>query len=171
MLSPVVDSSLIKLRYYHQEHFLQLQSFYLTPSQLKFTVLPTDVLAIAIKDPYRFPIVIELKGVPVGFFILHHGPEVKEYTNNSQAILLRAFSVNLNDQGKGYATNALTELPQFLKREFPDFNEVVLAVNKGNKTAINLYKKLGFHYQGRKRYGFMGLQYILHFSLKLKRRI
>ncbi|MBD8070082.1 GNAT family N-acetyltransferase [Bacillus sp. PS06] len=167
MLKSLVEASPITLRPYHHGHHQALQSFYLTPSQLKFTALPKDVIELAIQDPYRFPVVIQHGRTPVGFFILHYGPEIKGYTANPRAILLRALSINLKDQGKGYATDAFRALRPFLQEYFCEFDEIVLAVNKGNHRAIHLYEKIGFHYKGKERFGFLGLKYYLHFSLPI----
>ncbi|WP_078543349.1 GNAT family N-acetyltransferase [Litchfieldia alkalitelluris] len=168
MINPLKATSIITLQFYHQDHYASLKNFYLTPAQLKFTALPHDVLEIAIKDSYRHPVVIEVEGKPVGFFVLHHGSEIQEYTTNPKAILLRAFSINFNEQRKGYASKALEALPSFVRDNFNNFDEIVLAVNKQNDQAIKLYEKANFLYRGKKRYGLFGMQYILHYSFEIK---
>ncbi len=161
---------MIKLSFYKKEHYSRLQSFYLPPFQKSFTALPLEILEISLKDEDRFPIVIEMNQHIVGFFVLHKGHEIREYTSNPNGMLLRALSINYCEQGKGYGTNALKVLPAFIKEHFKETTEVVLAVNHNNSIAKKLYERIGFCYKGRRRYGFLKLKYVFHYSLPIKCR-
>jgi RimJ/RimL family protein N-acetyltransferase len=157
----------MKLVFFSDNHQEDLNSFSLVEEQHQFTALPSE--ALEIKDENRFPIVISDNGRAVGFFILHKGEAIKEYTANSNALLLRAFSVNRIHQGKGFAKEAMNLLPSFILRHFPETDEIVLAVNEKNLAARSLYLKSGFKDHGKKLMGKKGWQSILTYKVKTKR--
>ena len=64
--------------------------------------------------------------------------------------------------GKGYAKQAMLQLPAFVANYFPWCDEIVLAVNHRNQRAKNLYRSSGFIDKGRRRIGPIGEQHILH---------
>lgn len=105
------------------------------------------------------------RGKLVTFFDLHKNEGVKPYSHNDNAILLRALSTDIYCQGKGYAKQALMILPSFIKENFKDINEVVLAVNVKNKIAQELYKKVGFKDEGLRKMGKKGELIIMNFYL------
>lgn len=74
---------------------------------------------------------------------------------------MRSLSLNPEFQGKGIAKEAMLEVPDFLKINFPNCNEIVLAVNFKNLVAYHLYLKTNFVDQGKTMTGRNGLQYIL----------
>ncbi len=108
----------------------------------------------------QHPIVILDFSKPVGFFLLHANERVKEYSDNPDAMLLTALSINHMEQGKGYAKKGMYELRVFVKNEFPTCTEIVLAVNHKNLPAQQLYKKAGFTNTGRTKMGNIGQQFI-----------
>ena len=71
----------------------------------------------------------------VTFFVLHKKEGVRPYSKNPNAILLRTFSTDFRYQGKGYALKTLLLQPEFVKENFKDINEIVLAVNLKNEAA------------------------------------
>lgn len=95
----------------------------------------------------------------------HSTDRVKEYSDNPQAMLLTALSINQAKQGKGYAKQAMLLLKEFVTTEFPYCNEIVLAVNHKNIAAQQLYGKTGFHATGKRKIGPIGEQLIM--SLKV----
>jgi RimJ/RimL family protein N-acetyltransferase len=155
----------VQLCFYRSEHDAVLQTFYLPKEQEKFTALPTEVIDLSIQDEKRYPVVILSRDTPVGFFVLHYDEDIQSFTNNPNAILLRAFSINYIHQGKGYAKKALHLLPEFVMKHFPNINEIVLAVNEKNVAARQLYEKSGFEDKGFRRLGKIGMQLILHYPL------
>ncbi|WP_456271464.1 GNAT family N-acetyltransferase [Bacillus sp. AK031] len=157
----------MKLEFFNENHQEDLNAFSLVEEQHQFTALPSE--ALEIKDENRFPIVMSDQGKAVGFFVLHKGEAIKEYTANSNALLLRAFSVNRIHQGKGFAKEAMILLPSFTFMHFPDTDEIVLAVNEKNLSARSLYLKSGFEDHGKKLMGRKGWQSILCYKLKTKR--
>lgn len=52
-------------------------------------------------------------------------------------------------QGNGYGSAALSGLVQLLIQEY-DCKKIYLSVIMGNGTAIRLYQKFGFHFNGKK---------------------
>ena len=98
----------------------------------------------------------------VGFFILDSGADLRHYSDNPHALLLRSMSIAPAQQGKGYARAALgaARLHPLLRAHFPDGGEIVLGVNHANHAAIALYQRCGFSDSGRTYMGVKGLQYI-----------
>ncbi|WHZ06067.1 GNAT family N-acetyltransferase [Neobacillus sp. YX16] len=152
----------VELVHFSKEYETQLHSFELPEEQEKFTALPKKVTEVA-DGQYRIVILSEHE--PVGFFLLHTTDRVKEYSDNPRAMLLTAFSINYVHQGKGYAKQGMLLLSEFVQKEFPECNEIVLAVNHKNIPAQKLYMKVGFQDTGRRKVGRIGEQFIMALSL------
>lgn len=152
----------ISLEYRKDTHRPILDTFTLPTDQEKYTTLPKD------KDdplPDRiYPIVI-VASKPVGMFLLHDNERVSSYTTESNALLFSAFTINYEDQGKGYAKAALQALPQFVKQHFPHIREIVLSVNLKNEAAFSLYTNVGWSDTGRRIGGPIGEQRILSLTI------
>lgn len=142
-----------------------INQYYLSEEQLRFTAAPIDCIPLSNEDGDRHSILAMHENELVTFFVLHVNEGVKPYSDNENAILLRAFSTNNNQQGKGYAKQALNLLPQYIRSNFPHINEIVLAVNVQNKPAQGLYEKAGFIDQGIRKMGPKGELIIMHYSL------
>ncbi|MGE7269956.1 GNAT family N-acetyltransferase [Brevibacillus panacihumi] len=155
----------VHLSLYDEAFTEALLQFSLPEEQLSFTALPNKVLEETLRDPDRYPVVIVAEGIPVGFFVLHVGEGIGEYTSNPRAILLRALSVTEEHQGKGYAKKAMLALPNFVAEHLPGKEEIILAVNERNLAAKQLYEKSGFVDKGITRMGPIGRQYMLHYFL------
>ncbi|MFS0673174.1 GNAT family N-acetyltransferase [Ornithinibacillus sp. 179-J 7C1 HS] len=156
-----MDNS-IKLSHYTKEYIEALSTFQLPDEQLQFTALPRKYIEVT-EGQHRVVILNNL--VPVGFFLLHATERVKEYSSNSKAMLLTSFSINRVEQGKGYAKQAMLLLKDFVTTEFPNCNEIVLAVNHKNIAAQQLYLNIGFQDTGKRKMGPIGEQWIM--SMKL----
>lgn len=152
----------IHLRYYSDEFVEQLHDFILPKEQGQFTSLPSNFLE---EKEGEDRIIIHNGKEAVGFFILHTTKRVNEYTDNPNAILFTSLSINFRHQGKGYAKQAMLLLKEFVKKEFPTCDEIVLAVNHKNKAAQNLYEITGFKDTGRRKMGLIGEQYIMSLIL------
>ena len=152
----------VTLQYYQPKFLKELIDFYLPEDQEQFTALPVEMLETS---DVRHPIVIENQHEAVGFFVLHSSDRVAEYTDNPNAMLLTAFSINHAHQGKGLAQRGMRLLKDFVQQEFPQCNEIVLAVNKRNIPAQKLYEKVGFKDTGRRKMGRIGEQLILRLTL------
>ena len=153
---------MITLKPFSSEYIGELNSFELPEEQAQFTALPSNILE-EIEGQHR--IVILDEDEPVGFFLLHQTERVKEYSDKANAMLLTALSVNYAKQGKGYAKQAMFLLRDFVKSEFPDCDEIVLAVNHKNIPAQRLYAAVNFTDTGRRKNGPIGEQFILNLLL------
>ena len=153
---------MITLRAYEPQDLNKI-NYILSQEQLQFTASPENALQ-RIKDRndgQKHPICILKNNQIVGFFVLDSSDDKKELTENSQSILLRSLSLNPEFQGKGIAKEAMILVPDFIKSHFPNYNEIVLAVNFQNAVAYQLYLKTNFVDEGKTMNGRNGLQYIL----------
>lgn len=152
----------VELDLFKEEYERELKCFYLPDDQEQFTVLPEKKLTVT-DGQYR--VVILNQEAPVGFFLLHRTERVREYSDNLSAMLLTALSINHKHQGKGYAKKAMLALKHFVASNFPDCNEIVLAVNYKNFPAQQLYRHVGFIDTGRRKIGEIGEQIIMDLKI------
>ncbi|WP_273834464.1 GNAT family N-acetyltransferase [Guptibacillus sedimenti] len=146
-------------------HLTSLKRFTLHEHQLAFTSMPMPAYEICMRDSNRLPVAI-MEGVrTVGFFVLDQGDDVFSYTTRPHAILLRAYSINLPDQGRGIAKASLRQLKSFVEKHLPDCREVVLGVNEDNLSAKKVYLEAGFIDTGEQKMGRSGPQAILKFLI------
>ena len=156
----------VQLDFYKSEYETLLKNYHLPPEQQGYTSLPSEALLACEQDSERYPVVILFQGQPVGFFVLHGWNGVKVYSENKDAILLRAYSVNQTLQGKGIGKKSIAIVPRFIKEYFPEKRELILAVNHGNEVAQHLYLKAGFIDKGTRVMGKKGEQLVLHMELQ-----
>ncbi|MBM7691077.1 ribosomal protein S18 acetylase RimI-like enzyme [Peribacillus deserti] len=160
------SNAIVTLDFYQQKFKKQVEEdYYLTEDQAFFTSLPKDAIKSYDTAEDRYPIVILNGTQPAGFFILHGWEGVKSFYSNKRAILIRAFSIQADYQGQGIAHECFRRLPSFIKKHFPDKNEIVLAVNHKNTIAQHVYKKGGFTDKGIRAMGKRGRSYIMHLSI------
>ncbi|HDR7325983.1 MULTISPECIES: GNAT family N-acetyltransferase [Bacillus cereus group] len=143
----------------------QVENYKLSEEQLQFTGTPKKCIELSRTDTDRHSILFLANNKLVTFFVLHENEGVKPYSENPKAMLLRAFSTDYYYQGKGYAKQSLLFLPDFIRKEYPHINEIVLAVNIKNITAQSLYKKCGFIDEGVRKIGKKGQLIIMSFYL------
>lgn len=164
MHSNNLKSSVVLVEYTdtYDEH---LSNYHLPEDQLQFTSMPLDRINIPNASNSAKHVLILENSVPVGYFALEDGEKLLKYSDNTDARLLTAFSVDSRNQGKGLAKNGLQLLPEFVKNNFPGTNEIVLGVNKRNTPAYNLYLKTGFVDENEFYEGPNGPQHILHLTV------
>ncbi|MDM5279068.1 GNAT family N-acetyltransferase [Paenibacillus silvae] len=155
----------IRLVHYEEQYEEALTRFALKKEQIHFTAMPVEVIEEAAANPDKDPVVILAQDVPVGFFVLHQGSEYVEPAERDCKILVRALSISVEHQGKGYALEAMKQLPAWVREYHPEVEEIILAVNEENKAARQLYLKSGFLDFGLTKLGSRGIQHILHYSL------
>ncbi|MCU9613251.1 GNAT family N-acetyltransferase [Caldibacillus lycopersici] len=155
----------MQLCFYKENYHDAITNYLITEEQLRYTGAPKDAVALAQEEPERYPILAMENNQLVTFFVLHPNEGVKPYTENEKAILVRAFSTDYRHQGKGYAKLALQLLPNFVRENFPEINEIVLAVNLQNVAAQELYKKSGFVDEGRRTMGRKGVLIVMSYYL------
>lgn len=153
------DTTVVELKHFSEEYKERLDCFELPEEQGQFTALPKKYFTVS-EGQHR--IVIVHDNEPVGFFLLHTTERVKEYSENPNAMLLTSLSIDQREQGKGYAKQAMSLLEEFVLHEFPNCNEIVLAVNHKNIAAQRLYEKVGFQDTGKRRMGPIGEQLLLN---------
>lgn len=146
----------MRLKFYEEKDDYLIERYTITEEQLRYTMSPKASIDLVKQDQNRHAILVLNEDKLVTFFVLHEKEGVKPYSSNEQAILIRAFSTDFYEQGKGYAKAALQLLPDFVLEHFPNINELVLGVNQPNIAAQSLYKKCGFVDEGRLATGFKG---------------
>lgn len=146
----------ITIAFYEEKYIPELENYLLSGEQLYYTSIPLDALELCLVEEERYPIVILKDGTVTGFFVLHGWEGVKDYSENRDAILLRAYSIHHSYQGQGIGRESMEQLLPFIKEQFPAKNEVILAVNVHNIRAQYVYKKAGFEDTGRKVMGKKG---------------
>jgi len=154
---------MITLKPYHPDHYPALTAYRLNASQQVFTAMPGEWLdGDRTLDRDKLAITIFAGTEIVGFFILDSGADLRHYSDNPHALLLRSMSIAPAQQGKGYARAALgaARLHPLLRAHFPDGDEIVLGVHYANHAAITFYQCCGFSDSGRTYMGVKGLQYI-----------
>lgn len=151
----------LSLEFYEEKYRRQLEEYLLSDEQLYYTSTPLDALEKCLTEEDRHPIVILNDGMVAGFFILHGWEGVKSYSDNKEAILMRAYSIQHPFQGQGIGRKSLEQLVPFVKKHFPAKKEVILAVNVKNTRAQYVYQKAGFADTGRRVMGPKGEQIIL----------
>lgn len=157
----------MRLHFYNElEHRQMLENYTLTEEQLHFTTDPLDALAMAQNDPYRYPLIATDEGEITNFLMLDGDQGRKLYSDNENAILLRAVSTDFYHQGKGYAKRVMQMLPDFVAEHFADKNEIVLVVNIFNAAAQGLYHAVGFVDEGVRTMGAKGEVIVMHYKLK-----
>ncbi|WP_025727691.1 GNAT family N-acetyltransferase [Heyndrickxia ginsengihumi] len=160
-----LQTKCVYLDFYNPTYKDSLVDYHLLENQKAFTKTPIEALKFCEQDQERHPILIFYNEKPVGFFVLHEGEGTKEFSDHHDAILLRAYSINSVFQGKGIATQSLRLIPNFIKKYYPNINEVVLAVNHQNFAAQHVYKSCGFVDTGRRAVGRSGEMYIYSLNL------
>lgn len=127
-----------------------------------FTATPQQALAIVLDDVNRMPVMVLADTELVGFLVLIKNKDVQEVgADPATAILIRSLSIAETQRGRGFATQALQLLPDFVRRHFPTAKTLTLSVDHGNLTAQKLYEKVGYVDTGRRRYGPYGEQQVL----------
>lgn len=133
----------------------------LPSDQLEFTGLPQDIIERDAENPSKHLIIIKARDEVAGFFELDESDDRKKYSNNPRALLLRGYSVNPKFQGRGIATGSIYALPEFIRKEYPQFDEIVLGVNARNHAAQRVYEKAGFEDTGRRLMRSKGEQIVM----------
>lgn len=152
----------VTLDYYQLKYLPALTVYQLPKEQAKYTSLPANMLH---SSETKSPIVILANEEVVGFFVLHTGEIVKNYSDISTAMLLTSFSIDNRMQRRGFAKQGLLALNGFIKKHNPEITDVVLSVNKKNKPARRLYEQVGFTDTGKRIEGVIGEQLVLRKKL------
>lgn len=158
---------MIRLEFFKPEEHLSGVSYSLDENQLRFTASANQALqSISERDDNdAFPITIMEDNIPAGFFVLDFGEDKFGLTDNKNSVLVRSLSVNPEMQGKGIGKIAMILVDDFVKENFKQCDEIVLAVNQKNDSAYHIYLKAGYIYDGKTRIGRSGPQYLMYKKL------
>ncbi len=115
----------MKLKFYEKKDDVLIERYTITEEQLRYTMSPKESIELLKQDKNRHAVLVLDEDKLVTFFVLHEKEGVTPYSSNEQAILIRAFSTDFYEQGKGYAKAALQLLPDFVLEHFPTINELV----------------------------------------------
>lgn len=153
---------MISLSFFKQEDFSGV-NYTLGEEQKQYTSTAEKALQ-RIKDrsdSKAFAVTIFEDENPAGFFVLDFGEDKFELTDNKNSVLLRSLSVNPELQGKGIGKAAMQKTDDFVKVNFPECDEIVLAVNQKNNSAYHIYIKAGFIKNDKIIIGRSGPQYVM----------
>lgn len=155
---------MIKLEFFDPNKHLSGVDYTLDENQLRFTATAAQALqSISERDDNdAFPITILDSNVVAGFFVLDFGKDKFELTDNEDSVLVRSLSINPEMQGKGLGKIAMMLVDSFVKENFENCNEIVLAVNQKNDLAYHIYLKAGYIFDGKTRIGRSGPQYLMY---------
>ncbi|MFC3160879.1 Acetyltransferase (GNAT) family protein [Chryseobacterium arachidis] len=153
---------MINLKFFTQKDFHGVQ-YTLSELQLEYTSTAEFALKrMAERNTgLEFAVTIFFDEKPAGFFTLDFGEDKFDLTDNPNSALLRSLSINPELQGKGIGNAAMMQVDDFVRKNFSDCEEIVLAVNQNNILAYELYLKVGYHYEGKTRIGRSGPQYLM----------
>ncbi|WP_412850419.1 GNAT family N-acetyltransferase [Chryseobacterium sp. PMSZPI] len=157
---------MVNLEFFNPEDLSEL-NYALDENQLRFTAAVEQALHNIRdrKDHDAFPVTILEDERPVGFFVLDFGEDKLDLTDNNRSVLIRSLSINPETQGKGIGKTAMIKVDDFVRENFKDCDEIVLAVNQKNESAYHIYLKAGYFYEGKTRIGRSGPQYLMYKKL------
>ena len=150
----------MKVRFYRSSDREALQSYHLT--DLRFTNHPKEAVADL---ENRYAILGLVENQIVTFLILDAGEEKYTYGGQPDSLLLRSFSTDEDFRIRGYGSQTLKLLPDFLREHLPMYKSIILGVNERNQVASYLYRESGFSKQPRRILGPAGWQEV--YELKI----
>ncbi|ASU84964.1 N-acetyltransferase [Nocardiopsis gilva YIM 90087] len=126
----------------------------LAPGQRRLAGDAVETLPRADADPNRTPFAVLRAHEVVGFGILDRLGILPEITDAPQrAVLLRAFYIAPEWQGRGVGRAACAALDPLARAIAPKAVEILLTVNEHNSVALRSYLSGGFERTGRRYLG------------------
>ena len=150
----------MKVRFYRSSDREALQSYHLT--DLRFTSHPSQAV-VDLKNRYAI-LGLEEHQI-VTFLILDAGEEKYTYGGQPDGLLLCSFSTDEAFQMRGYGSETLKLLPDFIREHLPMYKSIILGVNERNQVASYLYRESGFSKQPQRILGPAGWQEV--YELKI----
>lgn len=129
----------MKIRFYRSSYREALQAYQLT--DLRFTSHPSQAVADL---ENRYAILGFVEHQIVTFLILDAGEEKYTYGGQPDSLLLRSFSTDEDFRIRGYGSQTLKLLPDFIREHLPMYKSIILGVNERNQVASYLYRETGF---------------------------
>lgn len=125
---------------------------HVSPEQVQF-IDPIEK-AIATMQPTEIPFLMRDGDIDVGFFTLRPADSDNiDQLRGDDRVTLLSFMIDARQQGKGYASRSLAQLPKLAKELFPYICSIGLSVNCRNTLAYRLYEKNGFRDIGELYHG------------------
>lgn len=152
----------VQLVPYDSKYDQDLEKFTIAEAESAFALLP--FAALEDLAPGEYPVVVLHQQHPVGFMRLNQNDEGASLAQNSNAVLVKSFSITERMQGQGLAQAALPQLPDYVRTHFPNTDEIVLSVNFKNPKAIHVYQKLGYIDTKRILEGPAGPQHVMSYQ-------
>lgn len=142
------------------ENIEKVRQVTLAEEQVKFAGTAEEFIASA-SDTIDLHI-IKLNDDVIGFFKIDVTYSLGDEFTIESGVGLRAFAIDINQQGKGLGSAAVKALFPYLQEYYSSFRFVYLTVNCKNPGARFCYLKGGFH-DTSKQYlgGAAGPQYIM----------
>lgn len=150
----------MKVRFYRSSDREALQAYQLT--DLRFTSHPSQAV---VDLENRYAILGLEEDQIVTFLILDAGEEKYTYGSQPDSLLLRNFSTDEAFQMRGYGSETLKLLPDFIREHLPMYKSIILGVNERNQVASYLYRENGFSKQPQRILGPAGWQEV--YELKI----
>ena len=97
--------------------------------------------------------------------ILDAGEKKFAYGGQPDSLLLRSFSTDEDFRMRGYGSQTLKLLPDFIREYLPMYKSIILGVNERNQVASYLYRETGFSKQPQRILGPAGWQEV--YELKI----
>ena len=111
------------------------------------------MLMIASIDPCRTAMAVLESSRVVGFFVLCRGEQIAHFASGPNTIGVFNFMIDAREQGKGYGTETLAVLNEYLLENHPEFTELNLTVDTANPRAYRAYLRAGFEDAGKLYHG------------------
>lgn len=150
----------MKIRFYRSSDRQVLQAYQLT--DLRFTSHPSQAV---VDLENRYAIVGLVENQIVTFLLLDAGEKKFTYGGQPDSLLLRSFSTDEAFQMRGYGSQTLKLLPDFIREHLPMYKSIILGVNERNQVASYLYRENGFSKQPQRILGPAGWQEV--YELKI----
>lgn len=150
----------VRLRPYLSDDKTTVEQFEVAIEQAPFVEPVSETLAT---EHERDNYVIEVDGLPIGFFQVDHSSGLQCLDDHLE---LHEVLIDQSQQGKGYGKAFVEMLPDFLRIKYPGRRGVCLTVNCRNQSAKRLYELGGFANTGDlKLEGRSGPQFIMRRDL------
>ncbi len=154
----------VSLRPLGKDDFAAVQHIIVAPEQVRFSGTVREAFEAA-EENVDFHAICDGEHV-VGFFKIDTAYGAQYPFAGKTGLGLRAFIVDLSQQGKGIATKAVMAMPEYLRPLYPNTTDVFLTVNFVNLAAKRAYLKGGFEDTGEVwPHGNAGPQNILRLQL------
>ena len=150
----------MKIRFYRSSDREALQAYQLT--DLRFTSHPKEAVADL---ENRYAILGLVENQIVTFLILDAGEEKYTYGGQPDSLLLRSFSTDEGFRMRGYGSQTLKLLPNFIREHLPMYKSIILGVTERTHVASSLYRETGFSKKPQRILGPAGWQEV--YELKI----